>query len=227
MQINEYILQAWYEKKGMIKYSAHRDIINIFYISLIRAKLPVHYTEGFSKKPKLSFSPALSLGVSSKCEFVNIHLNKEIEINDDLLKTINDAFPAGINFFRLQYVSADINKTVEKIKAFKYRCDIEADFENNLPAVVFIKDKIASIAGCDKIIVDYNDRLRDLKPYIESCVLISAGPGIISFSVTTSLIGGSSIKAQLVLNYILGEYKKNMIYSAGIEKEEIIYRQEN
>ncbi len=226
MQINEYILQAWYEKKGMIKYSAHRDIINIFYISLIRAKLPVHYTEGFSKKPKLSFSPALSLGVSSKCEFVNIHLNKEIEINDGLLKTINGAFPAGINFIRLQYSAADINKTVEKIKAFKYRCDIEADFEINASAAVFIKEQIASIAGLDKIMVDYNERLRDIKPYIESCTLINGRPEKISFSVTTSLIGGSSIKAQLVLNYILGEYKKNLIYCAGIEKEEIIYREE-
>jgi radical SAM-linked protein len=227
MQNNEYILQAWYEKKGMIKYSAHRDIINIFYISLIRAKLPLHYTEGFTKKPKLSFSPALSLGVSSECEFVNIYLNKDIEINDGLLKTLNGAFPAGINFLNLRRAESDINKTVEKIKAFKYRCDIETDFENNDPAAEFIKDKIASIAGCDKIMVDYNDRLRDIKPYIESCALISEGPEIISFSVTTSLIGGSSIKAQLVLNYILGEYKKNMIYCAGIEKEEIIYRDQN
>ncbi len=224
MQSNDYILQAWYEKHGMIKYSAHRDIINIFYISLIRAKLPLHYTEGFTKKPKISFSPALSLGVSSKCEFVNISLNKDVEINDGLLKTLNGAFPAGINFTGLRRAESDINKTVEKIKAFKYRCDIEADFINNGAAAEFIKDKISSIAGCDKIMVDYNGRPRDIKPYIESCALISDGAEIISFSVVTSLIAGSSIKARLVLDYILGEYKINLIYSAGIEKEEIIYR---
>ncbi|HOT74630.1 MAG TPA: TIGR03936 family radical SAM-associated protein [Candidatus Wallbacteria bacterium] len=223
MQTNEFILQAWYEKSGLIKYTAHRDVINVFYISLIRAKLPLCYTEGFNRIPRLSFSPALSLGVSSKCEFVNIYLNKRVEAGDELLKRLNDAFPPGIIFNRLDYVEADINKTVEKIKAFEYRCEIEADCSAMEEIGEAIKNKIAAIGSAEKIMVNYNDRVRDIRPYIDGCEFFSAA-GRAGFVVKTALIAGSSIKPQLIMNYIMEQFKEKAIYCASIQKEKIIYK---
>ncbi len=222
-QKNEFILQAWYEKNGLIKYTAHRDVINVFYISLIRAKLPLCYTEGFNRIPRLSFSPALSLGISSKCEFVNIYLNKRVEADGELLKRFNDAFPPGIIFNRLEYVETDINKTVEKIKAFEYRCEIEADCSLMEEIGEEIKQKIAAIGSAEKVMVNYNDRVRDIRPYIDECEFFSAS-GRAGFTVKTLLIAGSSIKPQLVMNYILEKYKEKAMYCVSIQKEKIIYK---
>ena len=224
MQNNEYILQAWYEKSGTIKYTAHRDIINIFYISIVRAALPVIYTEGFTRKPKLSFSPALPLGVSSKCEFVNIYLKNKIDAGGAALETLNRSFPPGIKFFRLEYPDGDINTTIANIRAFEYSCEIEAEFGKFPGAADSLKSRIASIGAAESVTVDYNGKSRDIKPYIESCALVSEGPEKIGFRLDTALIAGSSIKAHLVIGYLMGEYKEKMIYSAGVLKERLIYK---
>ncbi len=224
MQSKEFVLQAWYEKNGPIKYTAHRDIINIFYISLIRARLPVCYTEGFSKKPRLAFSPALALGVSSKCEFVNIHLKKEIEISSFLLDTLNSAFPSGIKFFELKYSSGNINDTICSMKSYEYRCRIEAAAEDLSKAAEAAGRKISSILNSESFLVNYNDKMRDIKPYIDSCALVSSGTHEIILKLNTALIAGSSIKPQLVINYIFGECLRESIYCVSIEKLGIIYK---
>lgn len=224
MPKNEYILRAWYEKSGIIKYTAHRDLINIFYFSIVRAALPVHYTEGFTRKPKISFSPALPLGVASKCEFACVYLDRRVEIDGDLYDRLNRSFPRGIRFTGLEYADGDINGIIARIKSFEYSCEIEADFEAHPGAAEYLASRAASIAAAESVVVDYNGKTRDIKPYILACVPAAASAeGRAAFTLETALAAGSSIKAKLVVDYLLGEYAQKMPFSVFIRKERLIY----
>jgi len=49
---------------------------------IVRAKLPLWYTEGFNPKPKLTFAAPLSIGTESVCEFMDIRLTEKIRPED-------------------------------------------------------------------------------------------------------------------------------------------------
>lgn len=45
---------------------------------IVRAKLPLWYTEGFNPKPKITFAAPLSIGTESICEYMDIRLSEKI-----------------------------------------------------------------------------------------------------------------------------------------------------
>ena len=81
-----------FEKTDNAKYISHLDLNRIFARSFARAGINIMHTEGFNPRPKITFVSALSLGVESLCEFVEI---KTTEIN--IYEKIKRVFPQGIS----------------------------------------------------------------------------------------------------------------------------------
>ena len=53
-------LRLRYEKLGALAYISHLDLLRTMTKALLRAGLPLYYSEGFSPHPKLAFAPSLS-----------------------------------------------------------------------------------------------------------------------------------------------------------------------
>ena len=61
-----------FSKLNMAKYISHLDLLRCFTRSIMRAELPVKYSNGFNPHQKITFSLPLSIGVTSDSEFVDI-----------------------------------------------------------------------------------------------------------------------------------------------------------
>jgi radical SAM-linked protein len=67
---------------------------------LRRVGLPLYYSEGFRPLAKLTFGPALPVGTSSLCEYVDVRLRAAEDPSiDDLLAELNGVTIDGIEFF--------------------------------------------------------------------------------------------------------------------------------
>jgi radical SAM-linked protein len=86
-----------FTKLGSSRYLSHLDLVRLLPRVFRRADLPMTYSLGFHPKPKLTFSPALTLGWGSRGELLDIHLEGETE-KDGLLERLNRAVPEGIEF---------------------------------------------------------------------------------------------------------------------------------
>lgn len=84
-----------FSKTGRCKYISHLDINRCMSRALIRAKIPLWYTEGFNPHPYMSFSLPLSLGVESYAESMDIRITGEIS-NDEIKNRINEMLPQEI-----------------------------------------------------------------------------------------------------------------------------------
>lgn len=71
-------LRVKFCKVGNLQYISHLDLVRTMMKVIVRAKLPLWYTEGFNPKPKLVFAAPLSTGVESVCEFMDIRLTEKI-----------------------------------------------------------------------------------------------------------------------------------------------------
>lgn len=92
------ILRLKFEKMGDIAYVSHRDLINVMSRSIRRAGILIKYSEGFNPHAKTSFSPALSLGVESKAEYMDMEVEDDSISCEEALRRLNRSVPGGLYF---------------------------------------------------------------------------------------------------------------------------------
>ena len=72
-------LRIRFKKLGRLQYISHLDLVRTMSKILVRAKLPMWYTEGFNPKPKMVFAAPLSIGTDSEAEFMDLRLLEHVD----------------------------------------------------------------------------------------------------------------------------------------------------
>jgi radical SAM-linked protein len=89
-----------YRKVGRAAFSSHLDLVRLLPRLFRRLGLPVYYSLGFHSKPVLVFGPALSLGVASLAEYVDLKLCERDDIDWQALPALlSEATIDGVEFF--------------------------------------------------------------------------------------------------------------------------------
>jgi radical SAM family uncharacterized protein/radical SAM-linked protein len=124
--------RLYYSKLARAKWLGHRELMNIFYRSLRRSGLRLHFSQGFHPLPKVSFHGALPVGVESLMEIMDIELEQEYS-HLEVLARLNDVLPSGIHIDGAERLSAN-NTSPSTFDRHLY--------EVNLPAAQFSPEKI-------------------------------------------------------------------------------------
>ncbi|MGE0201308.1 MAG: TIGR03936 family radical SAM-associated protein [Candidatus Melainabacteria bacterium] len=72
-------LRLTVEKKDALKFISHLDWLRLIHRAVIKAGLPLAYSQGFNPKPKIAFGPALPLFCEGLSEYVDIELVSPLE----------------------------------------------------------------------------------------------------------------------------------------------------
>ncbi len=72
-------LRFTFRKIGPTRYIGHLDLARALERALNRAQMPVTYSQGFNRRPRLSLAAALPLGYTSDCELADIWLDERVE----------------------------------------------------------------------------------------------------------------------------------------------------
>ena len=105
-------LRVKFIKKGSLQYISHLDLVRTMHKIIVRAGLPLWYTEGFNPKPKMVFAAPLSIGVESVCEFMDIKLIDDMPV-DEVIKRLNANMTDEMQVIDAYY-------TEEKLTALKW-----------------------------------------------------------------------------------------------------------
>lgn len=97
------ILRCRFTKLGDIAYISHLDLLKIFIRALRRSNIEVYYSEGFHPHPKISSSSALSLGIQSYAEFMDIDIKNEDD-RASFVQRMNDSLPEGIDIVECKVI---------------------------------------------------------------------------------------------------------------------------
>lgn len=80
-------------KVGSLQYISHLDLQRTFARVLVRAGIPMWYTQGFNPHAKVIFGLPLSVGTESECEFIDLRLDRDIspeELKERLNRELTD-----------------------------------------------------------------------------------------------------------------------------------------
>ncbi len=72
-------LRLTFSKDGPARYISHLDLARALERALNRAALPVAYTQGFNRRPRLALAAALPLGYTSAAEVADVWLTEAVE----------------------------------------------------------------------------------------------------------------------------------------------------
>ena len=86
-----------YSKLGTLKLLSHLDMVRLVARVFRRAGMRVVQSRGFHPQPRISFGPALPLGVQGESEYLDVLLASDVE-QKELLARLNEASPQGLVF---------------------------------------------------------------------------------------------------------------------------------
>lgn len=86
-------------KEPGIRFISHLEYQRSLEKAIRRADLPVAYSEGFNPHMKFSLASALSVGVTSTCEFAEVRLVEERPL-EELVTALKAALPMGIRIVK-------------------------------------------------------------------------------------------------------------------------------
>lgn len=85
-----------YQRRDQARFLGHLELLQVLFRVLQRAGLPVLFSQGFNPFPKISFSPALSVGVESLAEYCIAETDAPLTDLDAWRERLNLQMPAGL-----------------------------------------------------------------------------------------------------------------------------------
>lgn len=160
-------IRITFAKQGPLRYTGHLDLHKLWERAARRAELPLAYSEGFHPQPKMNMAAALPLGFSSRCEVLDMKLERDIPL-DDLAARLNGTLPSGLRVLSVEQVDDREPALQTQVRSAEY----EVTFRENMDALP-LQQKIDSVLEMASIPRERRGKMYDLRPLIEELRLVS------------------------------------------------------
>ncbi len=198
-----------FSKTGALRYIGHLDLNTIWERATWRAGLPLAYTHGFHPQPKMTFASALPLGFSSRCEVMDLHLNKDVDLTS-LSTKLQNVMPSGIGIINVQTVDEHEPPLQTQIISVEYEVTL-TEAANALD----LKHKINEVMASQSLPRERRGKSYDLRPLIQKLELTSKNKIFMQLAAREGATG----RPEEVLD-ILGI----LIEHAQVERTNLIFR---
>ncbi|MBI4685504.1 MAG: TIGR03960 family B12-binding radical SAM protein [Nitrospirae bacterium] len=183
-QVASIRLRAEFSKTGSLKYLSHLEMITAMFRAMRRAEIPLVYSQGFHPAPKVSFGPALSVGITGMREYFDIGLKASFD-SESFKQKMNCTLPKGLRIREVALVPAKEPSLSGFISRYEYEiiCDNPALFKplskfnraqfkhkNNVEDIYVIDENTVRL-----ILVDQSDRKARISEIIQEIFNVPYG----------------------------------------------------
>jgi len=156
-----------FSKTGRIRFLSHLDFMTLFHRSATRAGIPVAFTQGFNPHPRIAFGPALSVGMESETEFLDIETDPFIDLLK-AVKDLNSSLPEGVRILGSRIVPKKAPSLSGSISRYIYEVTVPSGHEKDS------EDRVKEFLARETVVVEKDGKQKDIWPGIESIAVESA-----------------------------------------------------
>lgn len=139
-----------YAKVGPMAFLSHLDVIRALPRSFRRIEIPIYYSSGFHPKPDMMFSPALSLGVASLSEILDVKLTVDADA-EELADKLTKASPEGLWFRHGVRLGADDASISKAIDGARYVVAIPRSALDSVGGEARVREEIARVNAAPEL----------------------------------------------------------------------------
>jgi radical SAM-linked protein len=144
-------LRVTYAKRDNMAFMSHLDLVRVLPRAFRRAGIELAFTRGYSAKPRLSFGPALALGMTADAEVleVDVILDRSAEdmagfldegerevMERDVLARLRGFAPPGLDFVDVRLVRFGEMRIGELVAGAEYALWLDAGHRSTLEAAL-------------------------------------------------------------------------------------------
>lgn len=208
------VVRVRYAKLGRLVALSHLETMHALLRAVRRAGLPVAFSQGYHPKPRVSFGPALPVGLESLCEHLDLDLLGVVD-PQEVLARLAPELPEGLKVQEAHVLDPHAPSISEAQRAVHYR----AEFPRETWDEAALAARVAAFREADRSVVTRaapprprgkgrgqkvaarKQREIDLKDIVTH--LAVEGPGTVAFSLRADPSG--SAKPAEVLAAVFGE----------------------
>ncbi len=166
-----------FSRIGRIRFLSHLDFMTLFHRTAVRAGIPIAFSQGFNPHPKIAFGPALSVGMESEAEYLDMETDPFIDLMQ-VTKALNSSLPEGVRVLEARIIPKKAGSLSGSIGRYIYEVGIPDEHAKDVDART--KEFLARGA----VIVEKDGKQKDIRPGIESMVL--KGPNLVEIVLQDS-----------------------------------------
>lgn len=137
-------LRVRYAKRGRMRFTSHRDFSRAFERAVVRARVPVAYSSGYSPHPRISYAGASPTGAASEAEYLEIGLASSVE-PAELQRRLDEVMPVGLDV--VDVVEATGAALADLLQASRWMIELP------LPATV-VAPAVATFLAAGSVLVE-------------------------------------------------------------------------
>lgn len=177
----------------MAKYISHLDLLRVFTRAVMRAELPVKYSNGFNPHQIITFSLPLAVGVTSESEFVDIDFDDSAS-NGEIAEKLGRALPPDMKVMKIGEPEISANDICSAL----YHVVLKGSgISRESLESFFEKEDIPAVKKTKK-----GEKTVNLKDYIKVFKIIRAETGEAELELVLSAGGSANIKPAIVADKI-------------------------
>ncbi len=162
-------IRITFEKTGAMRYTSHLDLQKVWIRALLRAKLPLAYTQGFHPTPKVAYAWPLPLGWGTQGELMDIWLDdpegKEAD-EIEFISNVNRFMPAGLKILSIEKLPYSAPALTIVIQSAVYLISFPEKISKE-----DLQGKMQALMSQDAIERERRGKIYDMKPLVEDwCV---------------------------------------------------------
>jgi radical SAM-linked protein len=164
-KVYEYRLR--FSKEQNFRFFSHLELIKTIERALRRAEIPLAYSEGYHPHPKLSFGPALAVGVNSIDEYFDLGTKREWQ-PETIITTVNRVLPRGLRITAARQCLSPIKPLNAIINRAAYVIELETEPAMSGPIIDQLQKALALETLCVTRTNKNGSKTVNIRPWIHN-----------------------------------------------------------
>jgi radical SAM-linked protein len=122
-----------FRKFEKMRFLSHLEMINLFSRAVARARIPIRFSRGFHPHPKFSFATALSVGIASWAEYMDMEIASGYGA-EQVMKELNNVLPEGMEILEAREIPLRAESLSVIMEKIRYRVTLAEPVPCDLPA---------------------------------------------------------------------------------------------
>jgi radical SAM-linked protein len=187
-------LRFVFSKSGPTRYIGHLDVARALERALNRAKIPLAYTQGYNKRPRMQLAAALPLGFTSECEIADIWLMEAMEPETAQAQMMSKMAP-GITIFEVDEIPLSEPATQTLTAEARYDAMILDPVDK-----AALQSRIEAFLTAESVERERRGKEYDLRPLVLDLALDETADGALRIDMHLYLLPGKTGRPDEVLD---------------------------
>jgi radical SAM family uncharacterized protein/radical SAM-linked protein len=161
-------IRIQYSKTGRLRFLSHLDFMTMMHRACVRAGVPVFFSAGFNPHPKMAFGPALSVGIESDSEYMDMEVDSRSDAKN-IVSDLNRTLPDSVRILASAIVPKHAASVSGCISRYVYEIDIPSEHRARM------RELVERFLSLETVVVQKDEKSTNIRPCVEAIAVEENG----------------------------------------------------